>query len=270
MTVAPLQPSACVRKLVDAHFRGDIDPEGERCMRAHLSACQGCERYYERRLLLEKVDPSGLGPEVRLARGLGLRPQRTAAARSAPAATLPRFAAVAALLVGVVIATNATKATNATRATPIDDDFAARGAVTPERAEIVAYRTNPTERLERYSRIRANDEIAFAYTNPRGFHRLLVYGVDEHGHVYWYHPAWVLPADDPHAIPIAAGPELHELPAAIRHALDGHELALHALFTNDDVSVRRVESLLAKSGGPSATAAIEDSPEYVLPLVVEH
>ncbi len=254
--VAPQQLPACVRKLVDAHFRGDIDPEGERRMRAHLPQCHGCQRYYERCLLREKLDPSGLGPEVRLARGLGLHPRKKAVSGW----TLASACATAALLVAALIAM---------KLRPSDDGFAARGGVTPDRAEIFAYRTNPWERLERRARIRANDEIAFAYTNPGGFHRLLVYGVDEHGHVYWYHPAWVEPMDDPHAIAIAAGPELHELPEAIRHALDGHELALHAVFINDDVSVRRVESLLAKSNGPGATAAIEGSYECVLPLVVE-
>jgi hypothetical protein len=252
--VAPQPRSPCVRKLVDAHFGGDIDPEGERRMRAHLPGCQGCQRYYERRLALERLDPSGLGPEVRLARGLGLHPRKKAVSGR----TLASACAAAALLVAALMAT---------KRRPSDDGFAVRGSVAPEPAEIFAYRTNPWERLEARARIRANDEIAFAYTNPRGFRRLLVYGVDEHGHVYWYHPAWVEPMDDPHAIAIAAGPELHELPEAIRHALDGHELAVHAVFLNDDVSVRRVESLLARSSG--ASAPIEGSYEYVLPLVVE-
>ena len=251
--VAPQPLPPCVRKLVDAHFRGDIDLEGERRIRAHLPECHGCRRYYERRLLLERLDPSGLGPEVRLARGLGLRPRKTAISKWMLAS-----ACAAALLVA---------ATVATKLRPRDDSFAVRGGVTLERPEIFAYRTNPWERLEARATIRANDEMAFAYTNPGGFRRLLVYGVDEHGHVYWYHPAWVEPMDDPHAIAIAAGPELHELPEAIRHALDGHELAVHAVFMNDDVSVRRVESLLAKSIG--ASAAIEGSYERVLPLVVE-
>jgi hypothetical protein len=256
MMVAPQQLPPCVRRLVDAHFRGGIDPEGERRMRAHLPHCQGCRRYYERRLLLEKLDPTALGAEVRLARGLGLRPRKKAVS----AWTLAGACATAALLVAVLAATGLR---------PIGDRFAARGGVGPERAEIFAYRTNPSERLDARATIHANDEIAFAYTNPGGFQRLLVYGVDEHRHVYWYYPAWVDPMADPHAIAIAPGPELRELPEAIRHALDGHELTLHAVFIDDDVSVRRVERLLAESTGPGASTAIQGSYERVLPLVVE-
>jgi hypothetical protein len=256
MMAAPQPLPPCVRKLIDAHFRGGIHPEGERRMRAHLPHCHGCRGYYERHLLLEKVDPSGLGPEIRLARGLGLQPRKKALSSWMVA----NVCATAALLLVALVAT---------RLRPSDGGFAGRGAVSPERAEIFAYRTNPWERLEAHATIRANDEIAFAYTNPGEFRRLLVYGVDEHGHVYWYHPAWVEPMDDPHAIAIAAGPELRELPEAIRHSLAGRELTLHAVFVNEDVSVRRVESLLARSTGLGASAVIDGSYERVLPLLVE-
>jgi hypothetical protein len=238
---------------VDAHFRGSIDPESERRMRAHLPGCERCRRYYDRHLLLEKLDPAGLGPEVRLARGLGLR------SRNKPVA-LWAFAgacAAAAVLFAILPRTKAT-----------DEGFAARGGAGPERAEIFAYRTNPSARLEPHATIRPNDAIAFAYTNAGSFRKLLVYGVDEHRHVYWYFPAWVDPNDDPHAVSISPGAELRELPEAVRHDLDGHELTLHAVFVDDDIGVRRVEGLLAQSNGAGAPG-LKGSVERELPLVVE-
>jgi hypothetical protein len=256
MMAAP-QLEPCVprlRRLVDAHFGGTLDPDGERRMRAHLPGCERCRRYYERHLLLEKLDPAGLGAEVRIARGLGLRPRRKTAAAWAFAGAC----AAAALTVALV-----------PRHKPMDQGFAARGGPGAERAEVFVYRTSPSERLQPHATIRAGDDLAFAYTNAAGFRKLLVYGVDEHRHVYWYFPAWVDPKDDPHAVGIAAGPGLRELPEAIRHDFDGHELTLHAVFVDDDMTVRRVEHLLAESTGPGVPAAVPGSFERELPLVVE-
>ena len=69
--------------------------------------------------------------------------------------------------------------------------------------------------------MQADDELAFAYRNPGGMTRLLVFAVDEHGHVYWYYPGWSDAADNPTAVPISSQPGLHELPASVLHKFDG-------------------------------------------------
>jgi predicted anti-sigma-YlaC factor YlaD len=56
--MSPAEVDPCVRRLVDAHFRGDIAAESERRMRAHLPRCATCRGYYERHLVLEKLDPA--------------------------------------------------------------------------------------------------------------------------------------------------------------------------------------------------------------------
>ena len=43
----------------------------------------------------------------------------------------------------------------------------------------------------------AGDELAFAYRNPTGFTRLMMFGVDDRGDIYWFHPAWTDATQDP-------------------------------------------------------------------------
>ena len=89
----------------------------------------------------------------------------------------------------------------------------------------------------------ATDELAFGYLNPASRPWLLVYGVDEHGHVYWFHPSWDDPAQDPSAVQAAAGAGMHELPEAISHALDGRRLTLHGVLSERRLTVKQVEAL---------------------------
>ncbi|MBF5043151.1 hypothetical protein FGE12_12200 [Aggregicoccus sp. 17bor-14] len=90
----------------------------------------------------------------------------------------------------------------------------------------------------------ARDELAFGYVNPEAKRWLLVYGVDEHGHVYWFHPSWEDPAENPRAIPAQPGAQVHELPEAISHALDGRALTLYGALSDERLSVKQVEQLL--------------------------
>ncbi len=117
-------------------------------------------------------------------------------------------------------------------------DFQARGTGVEPRvwAYRVAHGEKPIELGEVMS---PTDELAFAIDNPTEPRGLLLFGVDEHRHVYWYHPAWVEPAATPSAVPIASG--RHELPEAVSHQLDGSVLTLYAVFANEEVTVREVE-----------------------------
>jgi hypothetical protein len=242
----------CVRASVDAHFSGAITPATERAMRAHLSGCEGCRRYYERRLLLASLDSRAIGPEQRIAVGLGLRTRR----RTAPLWSAAFAAcALAAVLVVVPLAGR-------------PSEFAARGAPRSARPDFFAYRIHPAGQLVEGSTMSPTDDLAFAYTNPSGFQRLLVYGVDEHRHIYWYYPAWSNPADDPHAVTLSTGPEVRELPDAIRQDLDGAQLTIVAVFLDDDTSVRRVERLVADLPAAGDALPIAGSYERRLTLQV--
>jgi hypothetical protein len=220
--------------LVDAHFAGGISPARERELRSHLPGCESCREYYERHLLLAALDPNAKPRQERLGIGLGIEAARKPS-RAAPFAVV--LCAAAALLFAVV-------PLRAKRA----DDFLARGTANTQDPKVLAYRIEHGQAPQTLrSAMRAADELAFAYANPGGYHKLMIFAVDEHKHVYWYHPEWTSRSDDPHAIDIAAGPEVREIPAAVSHSFDGGELTLFAVFTNEDLTVRKVEQMVQRS-----------------------
>jgi hypothetical protein len=132
-------------------------------------------------------------------------------------------------------------------------EFMARG-LAPQTLEpdVLVYEVSQGQRPRApKGTIRAGDELAFAYANAPGYRKLLIFGVDEHRHVYWYHPAWSDAALDPHGIEIARGSDVREIPEAIRQSIDGRELTVYAVFTNEDLSVRRIEAMVEAAMSPS-------------------
>jgi hypothetical protein len=226
------------RALMRAHFSLDIEPAQERQLRLHLADCADCSTLYGRHLVVASLDPRAGSAERRLAVGLGLRQRRRLVAR--PLQLGFGVAAMAALVLLLVRGAE-------------PDEFAARGgAAGSGMAEMFVYRVVPGQPSQAASgSIRASDPLAFAYVNAAGFSRLMVFGEDEHGHVYWYHPAWSDPAQNPRAIAIQAGPELRELPDSVAHPIDGKMLTIRALFSHTELSVRDVERMLTEQRAPA-------------------
>jgi hypothetical protein len=130
---------------------------------------------------------------------------------------------------------------------PPTEEFQARGSPSAPLA-VEAYRVAPHGEPQPLGEVlHTNDELAFAYNNATGAKYLFIVGVDEHGHVYWYHPAWLDPAESPTAVPIAPG--RHELPEAVSHSLDGSELTLYGVFSDGPLNVRQVERKIADNPG---------------------
>ena len=90
--------------------------------------------------------------------------------------------------------------------------------------------------------------------------------VDERRRVYWFYPAWLSEADDPVAIPIEHGEQRHELPEAVRQALEGERLEIRSLFLDAPISVARVEEMLREnpSGPLPIPGAIETRAAFVV------
>lgn len=223
-------------RLVDRHFALRIRPREERRLREHLSSCRLCSERYQRYLALAPLEPRAPDAKRRLSVGLGLQPRR--APRSLP---LLAAAAVCALVTGIVLLRPSGGG---------DGGVAARGDAG---SRLFIYRVPPGAAPTPVAdRIARSDELAFAYENGAGRRRLLVFAVDEHRHVYWYHPAWEDAAVDPVAVAISTSPGVHELPEAIGHAYDGSELVLYALFTDEPLSVRTIEQWIsgAEPGAP--------------------
>ena len=227
------------KRAIAAHFRGTIALRAERAMRDHLPACAACREHYDRHLWLIPLDPRALPSEERLARGLGLSTRRRTSL-GWPLAGLS--AAVGLVLATFVVLGPAVRDPN--------HGFVARGGASPGRAELLVYRVpGPAAAARPTGDVMApTDELAFAYRNPTGKRRLMVFGVDEHRHVYWYHPAWLRAAENPPGIAISSAPGAHELPDAVAQRLDGGELSIHALFSDQALTVRDVEQAITRRG----------------------
>ena len=243
---------ACtLRALVRKHFDGTISPDAEHVMREHLSDCSECQRLYRRRLMVSRLDPEALSSEIRIARGLGFGPNR----RMRPEAVslgLAGVAAAALLLLAVKIELPMT-------------GFSSRGHVRESgtrSSRVIVYdipeHRKPTIATGTLSR---GDELAFTYENGNAKRRLAIFGIDEHGHVFWFYPAWTVEVDEPTAIPVAVDDDVHELPEAIRHHFDGKHLEIRSLFLDRPISTQEIEALLRQtpSGPLPIPGALESS-----------
>jgi hypothetical protein len=224
--------------LVDRHFSGTIRPRDERRMREHLPTCAPCREHYQRHLVLGALDPDAIPARIRIGVGLGLAPRSKSWWPWLTGASLA--AATALFLVALP------------RASVPDLGFQARGAKAAPIARLFIYRLkdgSPPVRAQRT--IHANDELGFAYQNPAGYERLLVFGVDSNRQVHWYYPAWTAATETPRAVPIARDSEVHELPEAVSHVLPTGPLRVIGVFANKSYNVKEAEEAV----GAASSAA---------------
>ena len=246
------------RRLIDRHFAARIRPAEERALRGHLPGCARCRTYYERHMSYAELVPERPRMTARLAVGLGVGPVPAA---PAPAPVPSRWtwvlgaAATAACLALLVTGPVARWS---------EPDFGVRGLASDGTGAALETdrvagdgAAKPTDGW-----MAAGDELAFAYRNPTGFARLMIFGVDERGGIHWFHPAWTDPRQDPVAVPILAGVGPFELPEAIQHQVPGRRLRIVALFTNAATSVRALEETWRRAQpDPPESVRIETSLE---------
>jgi hypothetical protein len=111
--------------------------------------------------------------------------------------------------------------------------------------------------------LRRDDELAFAYENPEGKTHLMIFGVDEAGRVFWFHPAWSSENEDPMAVAIEDGRERHELREAIRHHFKGDKLEVHGLFLNRALTVREAEAAVRSRATQSGPVTVPGGIDHV-------
>ena len=220
---------------VDLHFERRLSPDGEAEMRRHMPGCSACRERYERQLLLERLDPHGAGAKARIASGLGFGGQPAKVLRfAAPAAGAVAVAAAIVLFVG--------------RPSPYDDaSFAARGADAGKEqgTSVYVYAARDGGASLAGATLRPNDDLVFEYENAAGKQWLMIFGVDEHRHVYWYYPAWMDPSEDPRSIAVHRTTTRQALPDAVRQEVDGADLDVRAVFSDAPLSVKTVERDIA-------------------------
>ena len=228
------------RQAIAQHFAGRGGRSAERALRDHCADCAECRDYYERHLLLSELDPSALGPKDRIGRGLGLSSGRK----------LPGVAGVC-LLAAAALFWLAPHGLPAAQ-------FMARGASAIQSAGLDVYLIQQDGSARPVAtKIGANAELAFAYASAAEHPYLMVFGVDEHGHVCWYHPEWTDPKADPVARSVSTRPGTFELPEAVTQPLDGRKLQVLGLFSATPLHVHAVEQVVSAAfaqGEPLAPA----------------
>lgn len=224
----------CVfQALVDRHMAAHGSPADEARMRAHLLGCAECRAYYDRHLLLARLDPYAMAAEERMARGLALSRSKR----------LRPWVLAGSLVAAAGFALIAARPSNRT------GEMQARGTVTHDDApRLFIYRAEGDRLVPVVQRMARGDELVFAYRNPHGKKYVMVYGIDEGRRVYWFHPQWTNAQEDPHAVLAHPGSEPTRLLEAIRHPIEGRVLRIHASFLDRSVSVKEAERELEDHG----------------------
>jgi hypothetical protein len=181
---------------------------------------------------LAELDPRASADEARMAQSLGLRAQPRRRWRWLTASMTLATACLLLLML------------------PRTHEFTARGGGTSTNALLVyrVHEQGAPERLSASAHLARGDELSFAYSNPEKLTRLMIFAVDEHGQVYWFHPAWTDANTNPTAIAIAPTATVNELGEAVTHDFNGHQLTLYAWFTNEIPTVQKAEALIAQGG----------------------
>lgn len=226
--------------LVERHFAGTIAASDEARLRAHLGECESCSAAYARFRLVSLVDPAAPSAKERLGAALGLAPRRPRFTLAVPGLA----AALAAAAIVFVVARVGD-----------GDGFRARGGGAPTAPALAVFHVVGGSAAPVSGPIAPGAELAFSYTNPAGRSHLLIFGVDEHHHVHWYHPAWTDPAATPVAVAAKQSVAPVELPEAIRHELDGGSLVINAVLVDRAVSVTEIEAAVRGGRAPLVDAA---------------
>jgi hypothetical protein len=231
-----------LRRLVDGHFAKGLSPAGEARLRDHLPACADCREAYESYQAAERLDPAALAPRERLATALGLPSEVKWPRRRTLRWTLATASALGAVALLLMVTTS-------TPSTNLGNGIASRGKgiENVEPLEVAVFRVKGERESVRVNDVVSpGDELAFAYRNEVGKAFLMIFAIDGTDRLVWYHPAWTDPADNPKAVPIVKQVGFKELPEAVRHALRGTSLTVHALFMDQALDVRTVEARAAR------------------------
>jgi hypothetical protein len=120
--------------------------------------------------------------------------------------------------------------------------------------------------------LHVDDGLLFSYTNlgPAPFSHLMVFGIDEQRHVYWYYPAFLDPRDNPTGITIEKGASRVALDEVVAHRYRAGRLTVFGLFSDRAFSVSDVERAVEHGTGGSAAleAALDGARVKSLPVEV--
>jgi hypothetical protein len=224
-----------LRRLVDGHFAKGLSRADEARLRGHLPTCAACRQVYESYQIAERLDPRARKPRERLAAALGLPSEGKGPRGMSWAIATASVVGAMALLFTVT--------------TQPGNGLVSRGKAIEnmEALDVAVFRVKgERESMRVKDVVSPEDALAFAYRNEMGKSFLMIFARDGAGQTVWYYPAWTDPADNPRAVPITKQVGMKELPEAVRHALRGSSLTVHALFMDKALDARTVEARVAQ------------------------
>jgi hypothetical protein len=235
------------RRLIDRHFSGRLGIGQENELRAHLPGCASCRDRYDRHLLYTELTGRGRSARDRIAQGLDFarKPERGWRAWPLSIATATAAAAMAVVMLQPAKRPpdGVKRQTQQSTVIAHPPEYAPRGGPPGTSAALQIYEVpRQGKAYLADGKISPRRELAFTYVNPRGYKKLLVFGIDDRGSVFWFYPEWTRASDNPEAVSIKPSMVPQELEAAIRHELRGHRLRVVGLFTDEALTVRDVEA----------------------------
>ena len=132
------------------------------------------------------------------------------------------------------------------------DQFQARAAFTdPSQRWWALWMFESNESARQYrevkSQISQDAQLVFGYLNhppvsEQAYSHLMIFGIDQQAHVFWYYPAFQELGTDPKSISIQPGK--HPLPDRVEHSLHTGRLCIFALFTKSALRVSQMEQMV--------------------------
>lgn len=221
-----------VTKLIDAHFALATTAAEEQRMRAHVTDCLACSAYYERALVVSRLNPRAPTAKERLRVGLGLQKPRSLPRKWAWTASGVALAATACFLWLAPVQ----------QTQPLPQGWSERGSA--DNGSLAVYEVGPNDQRQPLAPgavITKASQLTISYRGPAGSAFVMVFAVDAAGHVFWYEPAWTDARHTPTAKPIEPQ-RTYNMDDAVAHALAPGQAKLVAVFLKSKVNVQQAEA----------------------------
>jgi hypothetical protein len=241
------------RSRVDRYFAGDLGPADTKAMFEGLWRCESCRTRYERHLVLEQALAGKKAPGAeRLWQSIAATAEHTTqrTTKGVDRGKRRNFLGVSLAVACVLLVPSVLKQIRTSTPVPRGG-----GGVRPAPA-LHLYRTHEGRTEPIIGELASDDGVLVAYSNPDpALAYLMVFGVDQHGGVHWYYPAYERQGEDPVAVQIRTNAFGVELGEEIRHPLPQGDLRIFALFLETPHHVLETEAsiaaALAAHGGSS-------------------
>ena len=237
---------------------------------AHLSACRDCgQRWRELRSITNKIEsePGEFGNPAFVERVVARVKQGEPPAKRSWASRWLIAATASLAAAGLLFAALPLDGDVESR---VNDGFGARGSKTLAADRWISFQVlRPQRDSHVYARVEqailTESQLVFSVGNAQEspYRYLMILGLQSDGRVFWYHPAYEDPQDNPQSIAIETSDEPIHLREEIGHDLKPGFLRLFALFSKEPLNVWGIEKMITDR--LSATQGLEDLGRLPIP-----